>query len=73
MKKFVVVLSLFVLSTAAWADILLPPTPWELLKRRPEVSDVEVFVPDPASDDVVSPDVVSGDVASGDVASGDES
>jgi hypothetical protein len=51
--------------SAAFSDVI---TPWDQLRRRPAVSEVDVVIPDPAPENLVSGDIVSDDVTSGDKA-----
>jgi hypothetical protein len=72
-KKFVLVFMFFIICAPAFGDIITPPTPWELIKDRPQTSRPAVDIPDDAavSDDAASNDVISGDAVSADVISGD--
>jgi hypothetical protein len=53
----------------AFSDLI---TPWDQLRRRPAVSEVDVVIPDSAPENLVSGDLVSGDIVSDDVTSGDK-
>lgn len=66
MKKTVVLFVLLLFSSPAYADVLVPPNAWELLKQRPQVSRPTVFIPEPGPGDVVSADVASPDAGSDD-------
>ena len=68
-RLFLAVLLLLFVSCSAYADIIMPPSAWELLKERPQTEPTRVEVPDvksgdktptrppkPASDDVKSKD-----------------
>lgn len=74
MKKFLAILVMFALFSVClplYADILPPPTAWQLLKSRPETEPAKVDIPGPKSADVspdldgrkkaVSPDIRSKD------------
>jgi hypothetical protein len=54
---------------AAFSDIMIP---WDQLRRRPAVSEVDVVIPDSVPENLVSGDLVSGDVASGNTTSNDK-
>ena len=68
-KLFLVTFLLLFVSCPAYADMIMPPLAWELLKERPQTEPTRVEVPDvesgdktprrppkPASDDVRSKD-----------------
>ena len=67
-----IVLAFLALAAPSFADIIVPPTVWELLSDRPRTERPVVDLPDPASDDAaISHDVKMSDEAVSDDVSAD--